>query len=78
MARLSTRDKAFALAISIIEERAVEIRDVYDDWAKRYPSDKIGAAVERAAYMECQLLARLIGEKMSPAGRAEQAEAGKK
>lgn len=70
MAKLSARDKALALAISIVEARAEEVRRIHDDWATRYPLDSLGAATERSAYMECEMLARLIREKMSPAGRA--------
>lgn len=70
MGKMTTRDRALALAVSIIEKRAQEVERVYVRWREQYPDDTLGAATERSAYLECTLLARLVREQMSPAGRA--------
>jgi hypothetical protein len=70
MEKLTTRDRALELAASIIEDRAAEIKRVHDRWCEQYPTDAIGAATERSAYLECVLLARLVRSRLSPAGRA--------
>lgn len=67
--KLTTRDRALAAAIGIINRRADEVRRIHDYWCRKGPPASIGAATERSAYMECELLARLISEQMSPAGR---------
>lgn len=74
MGKLTTRDKALALAASIVDARGAEVEKIYARWSEQYPTDTIGAATERAAFLECQLLSRLIREKMSPAGRAALAD----
>lgn len=76
MRKLTTRDRALELAASIIDARAAEIERGYVKWREAYPDDKIGAATERSAHLECVLLARLIRERMSPAGRATLAHKG--
>lgn len=68
--KLTTRDRALALAVSIIEARAAEVENGYVRWKEKYPTDTLGAATEHSAFLECQLLARLVKERMSPSGRA--------
>ena len=72
--KLTTRDRALDLAASIIEARAEEVERGYVRWKTMYPDDKLGAATEHSAYLECKFLARLIRERMSPAGRAALSE----
>ena len=67
--KLTTRDRALALAASIADERAAVCRQTMDEWAASHPHEPIHATVERAAMHESELIARLIREKMSPAGR---------
>lgn len=69
--KLTTRDRALATAVQIINARAAEIEGVLDRWTKLYPDDQLGSATERSAYLECQLLARLITDRMSATGRAK-------
>lgn len=69
MVRLTTKDRALALAVSIIEARADEVERGYVKWREKYPNDTLGMATERSAHLECVLLARLVKERMSPAGR---------
>ena len=76
MGRLTTRDRALDLAASIIEARAAEVERGYVKWRTKYPDDALGAATEPSAYLECVLLARLIRERMSPAGRLTLSQEG--
>jgi hypothetical protein len=68
--KLTPRDRALATAASIIEARAAEVERGYLRWKEKYPEDTLGMATERSAHLECVLLARLVKERMSPAGRA--------
>lgn len=68
--KLTARDRALDLAASIVETRAAEVETTYQHWRAEHPEHPISSATERAAYMECQLLARLIRERMSVRARA--------
>jgi hypothetical protein len=62
--RLSARMRALNEAAEIAEERARICRQTQARWELEYPEDKLGAATEHAAAGECDVVARLIRERM--------------
>lgn len=58
---LPVQINALEAAFSIARDRAETCRRMEVEWKEKYPDDGLGAATERAARQEAELIAKRIG-----------------